>query len=52
MVEGEIAAVASLTDEFLMPQLPLDRRDNEKLKKWGKKADKESKGLRAADEGN
>lgn len=33
-----------------MPQFPLDRPDDEKLKEEGKIADEESRGLSAADQ--
>ena len=48
LVVAGLAAVATLIVVCLMPQVPLDRPDDEKLKEEGRKADEESKGLSAA----
>lgn len=47
---GGLAAAATLIAIFLMPQVTLDRPDDEKLKEEVKMADMESKGLGAADQ--
>ena len=49
IVGSGLAAAATLIVVFLMPQVPLDRPDDEKLKEEGKMADEESRGLGAAD---
>lgn len=46
---GGLAAAATLIVVFLMPQVALDRPDDERLKEEGKRVDEESKGRRAAD---
>ena len=48
IIGAGLAAVATLIVICLMPQVPLDRPDDEKLKEEGRKADKESERLGAA----